>query len=157
MSKVLISFFSASGITEGVAKRVAAAINGDLFEIEPVEKYTDSDLDWTDKQSRSSIEMNENIKPEIANKIANLDEYDTVCIAFPIWWYKEPTIIDKFLEENDMSNKRIYVFVTSGGSTIDSTYRSLKSNFPNLNFVNGKRFTGRESDEEYRSWIGGNI
>lgn len=154
MSNVLVSYFSASGITKGVAQRVASAINGVLFEIEPVERYTDSDLDWTDKQSRSSIEMNENIKPEIKNKISDLDKYDTVCIAFPIWWYKEPTIIDRFLEENDMSNKRIYVFVTSGSSSIDSTYSSLKSNFPNLNFVDGKRFTGRESDEDYRNWIG---
>lgn len=125
-----------------------------MFEIEPVERYTEADLDWTNKQSRSSIEMNENIKPDILNKVSNWDEYDTVCISFPIWWYKEPTIIDKFLEENDMSNKRIYVFVTSGSSSIDSTYRSLKNNFPYLNFVDGKRFTGRESDEEYRNWIG---
>lgn len=153
MSRVLVSFFSASGVTKGVAERVAAAVNGDLFEIEPVEKYTELDLDWTNRQSRSSIEMNENIKPEIANKISNLDEYDKVCIAFPIWWYKEPTIIDKFLEENDMSNKKLYIFVTSGSSSIDSTYKSLKNNFPSLNFVDGKRFTGSESDEEYRNWI----
>ena len=153
MSKVLVSYFSASGVTKGVAEKVATAINGDLFEIEPVEKYTDEDLDWTNKNSRSSIEMNENIKPEILNKVQNLEEYDTVCIAFPIWWYKEPTIIDKFLEENDMLDKTIYVFVTSGSSTIDSTYKSLKSNFPNLNFVSGKRFTGNESNEEYINWI----
>lgn len=154
MSKVLVSYFSASGVTKEVAKKVANAINGDLFEIEPVEKYTEANLDWTNKQSRSSIEMNENIKPEITNKISNLDEYDTICIAFPIWWYKEPTIIDKFLEENNMLNKNIYVFVTSGSSSIDSTYRSLKTNFPNLKFIDGKRFTGREADEEYRNWIG---
>lgn len=153
MSKVLVSYFSASGVTKGVAEKVANTINGDLFEIEPVEKYTDADLDWTNKQSRSSIEMNENIKPEVLNKVANLDEYDTICLAFPIQWYKEPTIIDKFLEENDMSNKNIYVFVTSGSSSIDSTYRSLKNNFPNLNFIDGKRFTGRESNEEYKNWI----
>ena len=153
MSKVLVSYFSASGVTKRVAEKVATAINGDLFEIEPVEKYTDDDLNWMDKQSRSSVEMNENIKPEILNKVSNLDEYDIVCIAFPVWCYKEPTIIDKFLEENDMSNKNIYVFVTSGGSSIDSTYKSLKSNFPNLSFVDGKRFTGREPDEEYKNWI----
>ena len=153
MSKILVSYFSASGITKRVAEKVATAVNGDLFEIEPKEKYTEEDLDWTNKQSRSSIEMNENIKPEIANRISNLDEYDTICLAFPIWWYKEPTIIDKFLEENDITDKKIYVFVTSGSSGIDSTYKSLKSNFPNLNFVSGKRFTGRESDEEYRNWI----
>ena len=138
MSKVLVSYFSASGVTKGVAQRFASAINGDLFEIEPVERYTGEDLDWTNKQSRSSIEMNENIKPEILSRVSNLGEYDTICLAFPIWWYKEPTIIDKFLEENDMSNKKIYVFVTSGSSSVDSTYKSLKSNFPNLDFVDGK-------------------
>lgn len=153
MSKVLVSYFSASGVTKGVAEKVADAINGDLFEIEPVERYTSADLDWTNKQSRSSVEMKENIKPEVLNKVTNLDEYNTVCIAFPIWWYKEPTIIDKFLEENDMSNKNIYVFVTSGSSSVDSSYKSLKSTFPNLNFIDGKRFTGRESEEVYRNWI----
>ena len=153
MSKVLISYFSASGVTKRIAQRVATAINGDLFEIEPVEKYTTEDLDWTNRKSRSSIEMNENIKPEILSKVSNLDEYDTICLAFPIWWYKEPTIIDKFLEENDMSDKNIYVFVTSGSSSIDSTYRSLKNNFPDLNFVSGVRCTGNETDEEYINWI----
>ena len=153
MSKILVSYFSASGVTKKVAEKVATAINGDLFEIEPVERYTDEDLDWTNKQSRSSIEMNENIKPEILNKVSNLEEYDTICLAFPIWWYKEPTIIDRFLEENDMFDKNIYVLATSGSSSIDSTYKSLKNNFPNLNFISGKRFMGNESDEEYMNWI----
>ena len=153
MSKVLISYFSASGVTKRVAEKVATIVNADLFEIEPVDKYTDEDLDWTNKQSRSSIEMNNNIKPEIVNKVSNLNKYDTICLAFPIWWYKEPTIIDKFLEENDMLSKNIYVFVTSGSSGVDSTYKSLKSNFPNLNFIDGKRFTGNEADEEYKNWI----
>lgn len=132
---------------------MAALVNGDLFEIEPKERYTEADLDWMNKQSRSSIEMNNNVKPEILNKVSNLEEYDTVCLAFPIWWYKEPTIIDKFLEENDMTGKKMYVFVTSGSSPVDATYRSLQNNFPYLNFVSGKRFTGNESDEEYISWL----
>ncbi len=153
MGKILVSYFSASGVTKGVAEKVANAIQGDLFEIEPVKKYTSEDLDWTNNQSRSSIEMNENIKPEILNRVPNLEEYETICLAFPIWWYKEPTIIDEFLEENDMSDKNVYVFVTSGSSSIDSTYKSLKNNFPNLNFVSGKRFTGNESDEDYINWI----
>ncbi len=153
MIKVLVCFFSASGVTKRVAEKVASAINGELFEIEPVDKYTEEDLDWTNKQSRSSIEMNDNIKPEILNKVSNLDEYDTILLGFPIWWYKEPTIIDKFLDENDMTNKSIYVFVTSGSSSIDSTYKSITNNYPNLNFVSGKRFTGRESEEDYKSWI----
>ena len=153
MSKVLISYFSASGKTRSVAEKVCAAVNGDLFEIEPVDKYTDEDLNWMNKQSRSSIEMNENVKPEIVRTIPNLGDYDKVCLAFPIWWYKEPTIIDKFLEENDMTGKSIYVFVTSGSSSIDSTYKSLQNNFPNLNFVSGKRFTGSESIDEYKNWL----
>ena len=153
MSKILVSYFSASGTTKKVAEKVATAVNGDLFEIEPKEKYTDEDLDWTNKQSRTSIEMNENIKPEIVNKVSNLGDYDKVVLAFPIWWYKEPTIIDKFLEENNMSGKDIYVFVTSGSSKVDSTYKSLQNNFPNLNFISGKRFTGAESEEDYKSWL----
>ncbi len=153
MSKILVSYFSATGTTKMVAEKFAQAVNGDLFEIEPKEKYTQADLDWMNKQSRSSIEMNNNVKPEIINKVSNLEEYDTICLAFPVWWYKEPTIIDKFLEENDLTGKRIYVFVTSGSSPIDSTYKSLKNNYPHLNFVSGKRFTGNESPEEYTSWL----
>ena len=153
MEKVLVCYFSASGTTKRVANSIASAINGDLFEIEPKEKYTEEDLNWMNKQSRSSIEMNENIKPEIVIKDINLDDYETVLLGFPIWWYKEPTIIDKFLDEYDMSNKKIYVFVTSGSSTIDSTYKSLQNNYSNLNFVSGKRFNGSESEADYKSWI----
>ena len=153
MSKILISYFSASGNTKKVAEKIATVVGGDLSPIEPKEKYTEADLDWMDKESRSSIEMRENIKPEISSKVFNLNEYDIVLLGFPIWWYKEPTIIDKFLEENDMTGKKIYVFVTSGSSGVDSTYKSLQNNFPNLNFVSGRRFTGSESEEEYRLWI----
>jgi flavodoxin len=152
MSKVLVSYFSATGTTKKVAEKVATAINADLFEIEPVNKYTDDDLNWMNKESRSSIEMRDNVRPEIVGKVSNLSDYDTVCLAFPIWWYKEPTIIDQFLEENNLEGKKVYVFVTSGSSSIDSTYKSLKETFPNLNFVSGKRFTGSESDDEYISW-----
>ena len=153
MKKILVSYFSATGVTKEIAEKLASKLNGVLFEIEPKEKYTSKDLNWMDKESRSSIEMSQNIKPEIVSKVANLEEYDTLLLGFPIWWYKEPTIIDKFLEENDMNGKRIYVFVTSGSSSIDSTYKSIKNNFSELNFVDGKRFTGDESEEEYLSWI----
>ena len=153
MDKVLICYFSASGTTKKVAEKVASAVGGELFEIEPKEKYTDEDLNWMNKQSRSSVEMNENIKPEIVNKVTNLNEYNKVLLAFPVWWYKEPTIIDKFLDKNDMTGKSIYVFVTSGSSSIDSTYKSLQNNYPILNFISGKRFNGNESEEEYKSWL----
>ncbi len=153
MSKILVSYFSASGTTKGVAEKVADVVKGDLFEIEPKEKYTDADLNWMDKKSRTTIEMTENIKPEIVNKVSNLNDYDKVIIGFPIWWYKEPTIIDQFLDENDMTGKEIYVFVTSGSSSIDSTYESLKTNYPNLNFVTGKRFKTNISNEEIKELI----
>ena len=153
MNKKLVCYFSASGNTRRVAEKISSAVNGDIFEIEPKEKYTDKDLDWTDKQSRSSIEMNKNIKPEIKNQISNLEEYNSIIIGFTVWWYKEPTIIDKFLDENNMNGKKIYVFVTSGGSSVDSTYKSLQNNYPNLNFIDGKRFTGKESEIDYKSWI----
>ena len=153
MSKILVSYFSASGTTKEVAQKIAVVVNGDLFEIEPKEKYTKEDLNWMDKNSRSSIEMNENVKPDILNKVSNLSDYDKVIIGFPIWWYKEPTIIDKFLDENDMTGKQIYVFVTSGSSSIDSTYDSLKTKYPNLNFVTGKRFKSNVSDEEIKEFI----
>ena len=152
MKKVLVCYFSASGNTKKVAENLASSVNGDLFEIEPKEKYTSEDLDWMNKQSRSSIEMNENIKPDILNKVSNLEDYNAICLGFPIWWYKEPTIIDKFLEENDMTGKDIYVFVTSGSSSIDSTYNSLQNNFPDLKFVKGQRFTG-DGSEDYASLI----
>ena len=153
MNKKLVCYFSASGNTRRVAEKISSAVNGDIFEIETKEKYTDKDLDWTDKQSRSSIEMNKNIKPEIKKQISNLEEYNSIIIGFPVWWYKEPTIIDKFLDENNMNGKKIYVFVTSGGSSVDSTYKSLQNNYPNLNFIDGKRFTGKESEIDYKSWI----
>ena len=104
MAKFLVSYFSASGVTKGVAEKIARAINGDLFEIEPAQKYTSEDLDWTNKESRSSIEMNnKSSRPKVARKVENLSEYDTVLIGFPVWWYTAPTIVNTFIEENDLS------------------------------------------------------
>ena len=153
MSKILVCYFSASGITRGVAQKISEVVNGDLFEIKPKVPYTDKDLDWMDKQSRSSIEMNENVKPEVLDRVSNLSDYDTILLGFPIWWYKEPTIIDTFLDENDLTTKSIYVFVTSGSSSIDSTYKSLINNYPQLKFISGKRFTGNEAEEDYKLWV----
>ena len=154
MSKILVSYFSASGVTKSVAEKLALALNGDLFEIEPKVKYTSEDLDWTNKQSRSSIEMNnKSSRPEVAKKIENLDIYDKVLIGFPVWWYIAPTIINTFIEENDLSGKEIYVFVTSGGSSESQSFSNLKKEYSNLNFIEAKRFTGKESLEEYKEWI----
>ena len=113
MSKILVSYFSASGVTKKVAVKVAESIKADLFEIEPVQKYTDEDLNWHDKKSRSSIEMQDKTsRPEIRNTVSNIDEYDTIIIGFPVWWYTAPTIINTFIEENNLEGKNVYVFVT---------------------------------------------
>ena len=154
MSKVLVSYFSASGVTKRVAEKIAKAINGDLFEIEPTQKYTSEDLDWTNKQSRSSIEMQDKtFRPQILNKVSNIIEYDTVVLGFPVWWYTAPTIINTFIEENNLKGKNIYIFVTSGCSSSEGSFKDLKNTYNNLNFISNKRFTGRESDEDYINWI----
>lgn len=153
MSKVLISYFSASGRTKKVAELIAKAVGGDLFEIEPVQKYTPVDLNWADKQSRSSLEMNDSAcRPKIVNKVDNIEEYDKVILGFPVWWYIAPKIINTFLEENNLVGKKIYVFVTSGGSTVTETYQNLQKEYPNLQFKKAQRFTGKESEEVFKSW-----
>lgn len=154
MSNILVSYFSASGVTKGVAEKIANAVNGDLFEIEPVQKYTDEDLDWTNKQSRSTIEMNNrSFRPPVLNKVSNINEYNTVIIGFPVWWYTAPTIINTFIEENNLEGKNVYVFVTSGGSGSEGSFRDLKNTYSNINFISSKRFRGNESKEEYINWI----
>ena len=154
MSKILVSYFSASGVTKSVAEKIANVIKGDLFEIEPTQKYTLEDLDWTNKQSRSSIEMQDKTsRPQILNRVSNIAEYDTVVLGFPVWWYTAPTIINTFIEENNLEGKDIYVFVTSGGSGSEGSFKDLKNTYKNLNFIKSKRFTGRETDEDYINWI----
>ncbi len=154
MSKILISFFSASGVTKGVASKIADITGGDLFEIEPVNKYTSEDLDWTNKQSRSSIEMsNPSSRPEVKNKVSNLNDYDTILIGFPVWWDLAPTIINTFIEENNLENKKIYVFATSGGSSVNNSFDNLKSTYSNLNFISAKRLSSNVSDKDITDWI----
>lgn len=154
MSEILVSYFSASGVTKNIAKKISDAVNGDLFEIEPLKKYTAEDLDWTNKRSRSSIEMNDKTsRPQISKKISSIEEYNTVIIGFPVWWYTAPKIINTFIEENNLENKNIYVFVTSGGTGSEGTFKDLKDTYKNLNFISSKRFIGEESNEEYTNWI----
>ncbi|HIT71530.1 MAG TPA: NAD(P)H-dependent oxidoreductase [Candidatus Scatovivens faecipullorum] len=154
MSKILVSYFSASGVTKKVAVKVAESIKADLFEIEPVQKYTDEDLNWHDKKSRSSIEMQDKTsRPEIRNTVSNIDEYDTIIIGFPVWWYTAPTIINTFIEENNLEGKNVYVFVTSGGSSSQGSFKDLKNTYKNLDFISDKRFKGNENPEEYINWI----
>ena len=154
MSKILVSYFSASGVTKGVAEEIANAVEGDLFEIEPVEKYTDADLNWMDKKSRSTIEMNDrSFRPPVKNKVENLGDYDKVVIGFPVWWYTAPTIINTFIEENDLTGKSIYVFCTSGSSGVDGSLNDLKNTYPNLNFISGKRLKSNVDLEEIKTWL----
>ncbi len=154
MSKILVSFFSASGVTKDVASKIGEYTGGDLFEIEPVNKYTNKDLDWTNKQSRSSVEMNNlSSRPEVKNKVSNLSDYDTVLIGFPIWWDLAPTIINTFIEENNLENKKIYVFATSGSSSVINSFNTLKNTYSNINFVSAKRLTSNVSENDITSWI----
>lgn len=154
MNKNLICYFSATGTTKDAALKIANALNGDLFEIEPVVKYTAEDLDWTNKNSRSTLEMaSPDSRPGVKNKVVNIDEYSNVFIGFPVWWYKEPTIVDTFIEENDLKNKNVYVFITSGGSTVDGSLESLKQKYRTLNFVSGKRISGNTSADEILEWV----
>lgn len=127
MRKTLVAYFSASGTTKKTAQRLAAAANADLFEIVPAVLYTDADLNWTNKKSRSSVEMaNPASRPEIANRVSDMAQYDTILLGFPIWWYTAPTIIKTFLESYDFSGKTIALFATSGGSGMGKTASDLK-------------------------------
>ena len=154
MSKILVAYFSASGVTKNAAEKLAKAANADLFEIKPVRPYTDADLDWTDKKSRSTIEMNDLFsRPEIANKCENMGSYDVVFVGFPIWWYVEPRIIDTFLESYDFSGKRVIPFATSGGSGLGKTAENFKKILgANVTVKDGKMLT-RASETVVSDWV----
>ena len=140
MKKTLVAYFSASGVTERAAKEIAGAVDADLYEILPAQPYTDADLDWTDKKSRSTAEMNDPAcRPEIAGTVENMEQYDTVFIGFPIWWYVEPRIVDTFLESYDFSGKTVIPFATSGGSGIGGAEKSLREHCPKANWKQGKQ------------------
>ena len=151
--KKLVAYFSASGVTRSAAERLAKAAGADLFEIKPAVPYTRTDLDWTNKKSRSSVEMNDpDSRPEIAQRLSNIDDYDTIFLGFPIWWYVAPAIIDTFVESCDFSGKTIIPFATSGGSGMGKTEEVLKSLCPNANWKKGK-VLNRVSDAELENWL----
>lgn len=137
--KTLVAYFSASGVTEGVAKQIATATGGDLFKIDPQQPYTDADLDWTDKSSRSTLEMQDkSSRPAIASKVDNIADYDVIYLGFPIWWYTAPTIINTFVESYDLKGKTVVPFATSGGSTIDRACADLEEAYPDINWKPGR-------------------
>ena len=151
MSDVLVAYFSASGVTKNVAEKIASENGYDIFEIVPEEIYTPADLDWTDKNSRSTKEMNDKaFRPSIV-VTCDVSAYDTVVIGFPVWWYTAPTIINTFIESVDLSGKTIKAFCTSGGSGIDKCVNDLQATYPELNFAKGMRFMGDVT--KAKEWI----
>lgn len=139
MSKKLVAYFSAGGNTARLAKKLADAAAADLYEIKPAVPYTREDLNWQNKQSRSSVEMNDrSSRPALAPQDADIASYDTIYIGFPVWWYIAPTIINSFLESYDFSGKKIILFATSGGSGFGQAVRNLQPSAPDAEFIEGK-------------------
>lgn len=152
--KILIAYFSATGVTAGLAKTLAKVTGGDLFEIKPVHKYSTADLDWQDKKSRSTKETEDNTcRPEIAEKVQNFEQYDVVFLGFPIWWYEAPRIIQTFVESYDFSGKTVINFATSGSSGIEKADDQLKASCsPETKWKKGKRF-GSFAESGVKSWV----
>ena len=153
MSKALVAYFSASGVTAKVAGRLAAATGADLFEIVPEVPYTKADLNWMSKKSRSSVEMNDPAcRPAIASKVEDMGAYDVVFVGFPVWWYREPSIIDTFMESYDFSGKTVVPFATSGTSPIGSSGANMQRLAPGAKVAEGKRFSARVEEAELAKW-----
>ena len=153
MSKKLVAYFSASGVTAKVAETLAEAIGAYIYEIAPKVPYTKADLNWMDKNARSTIEMNApSSRPEIESKRDNMNEYDTIFVGFPIWWYVAPTIINTFLESYDLTGKTIIPFATSGTSGMGKTNERLAPSCKGAKLLEGKRFDSRVSGKELAAW-----
>lgn len=152
-SKTLVAYFSATGTTEAVAKDVAQATGGTLYEIKPEVKYTAEDLDWTVKTSRSTIEMQDkSSRPAIVKDLEDASKYETIYVGFPVWWYTAPTIINTFLEAYDFSGKTVIFFATSGGSTIDKANEEFKAAYPKINWKAGQTLNGATL-EDIKAWV----
>lgn len=153
MKRVLVAYFSASGVTKKAAEKLAAAAKADLFEIEPVQPYTRADLNWMDKKSRSTVEMNDrSCRPAIV-KAPAVALYDVIFVGFPVWWYREPSIIDTFLESADFTGKTLIPFCTSGGSELGESIDNFRSLAPGAKVLEGRRLTHRDSEASLRAWI----
>lgn len=153
--KILVAYFSATGTTKRVAENLAKATNGDLYEIKPLNPYTNEDLDWTNKQSRSTVEMeNHKSRPEITEDDFSVKNYDTVFLGFPIWWYIAPTIVNTFLEKHDFSNKKIILFATSGGSRFGKTVDNLRPSVSDsTEIIEGDILNSNPGIEELKKWV----
>lgn len=154
MSKVLVTYFSASGVTADAAETLARAAGADLYEIRPAQAYTKEDLDWNNKQSRSSLEMtDETFRPEMADNDSHAGDYDVVFIGFPIWWGVAPRVVNTFIESNDLTGKKIVIFATSGGSGIDYAINDMKKRYPQLAIAGGRLLSRKDTDAEMRNWV----
>jgi len=154
MKKALVAYFSATGTTATAAKKLAEAAGADLYEIKPAVPYTKEDLNWMNKKSRSSVEMNDkSFRPELAEKNAAISGYELVLVGFPIWWYVAPTIINTFLESYDFSGKMIVLFATSGGSGFGKAVESLKGSAPGAEIAEGKILNQLPDAAELRQWV----
>lgn len=152
--KILVAYFSATHTTESVAEKISADLNADLYEIVPKEPYTDADLNYNDSNSRATVEMNDaDIRPEIAGTVENMEQYDTIFLAYPIWWGNAPRIISTFLESYDFSGKTIIPFCTSASSSIDASVSNLKPLAPEADWQEGKRFSASDSDDIIMEWV----
>ena len=152
--KILVAYFSASGVTAKAAWKLSEAIGADLHEIKPEVPYSSADLNWMDKKSRSSVEMNDlSSRPTIAEKLADMEKYDVVFVGFPIWWYVAPTIINTFLESYDFSGKTIIPFATSGGSGMGKANEKLKQSCPGATLLQGRLLNGNLSEDSLKNWV----
>ena len=155
MAKALVAYFSASGVTKKLSENLAGAIGADLFEIVPEQIYTDADLNWQDPGSRSSVEMKDRAcRPAIASKVENMSQYDVVFVGFPVWWYREPSIIDTFVEAYGFAGKTIVPFATSGSSGIGDSGKNIAEIAKGAKVEEGKRFSADASADELKEWAG---
>lgn len=152
MKKILVAYFSASGVTKNIAEKMAKASGADLFEIAPEQPYTRADLNWMDKKSRSTVEMKDrNCRPKMSAK-PDVSGYDVILVGFPVWWYREPSIIDTFMESADFTGKTVVPFCTSGGSGLGDSAVNMQQLAPGANVLEGKRFSSYASEDELKKW-----
>ena len=154
MAKTLVAYFSASGVTRRAAENLAKAAGADLFEIVPEQPYTDADLNWNNNKSRSSLEMNDrSFRPAISGTVENMSQYSHVFVGFPVWWYREPSIIDTFMESYDWSGITVIPFCTSGGSGLGDSGKNMQALAKGAKVISGKRLSGSVSAPELKAWV----
>lgn len=152
--RILVTYFSCSGTTREAARELAAVANADLHEIVPEHPYTDADLNWNDRQSRSSVEMRDvTFRPAIAGRVSGMERYDVVFIGFPVWWYIAPTIVNTFIESHDLVGKKVVPFATSGGSGIANCEKNLRKAYPEIDWCAGKLLNRTLSEKQFAEWL----